>query len=871
MWVYSVTTATEGSSVSSTASAGGNTSSRRAFNDTANSESQTYVETQGSTTRSTHFRDAFNSVTEVQSADSFSFQQTDSDTVGNTTASGSDSGGVTQRTSFGYTRTTYGGTSVNSVGTTTTSSEDTTTRSRQSYASTTQTETYAGNSQVTTTVTSTRSIVTTSAGPGSITTSENFTNTTSTTVAATLTRTTYAYAPSTTLASPESLVPVSEAEPTEQAWVATVAADSAGYAVNLGSTFTKRTGTLAQETTAASIGGTGGFTTTQTLTSGTTSAVTLTTTATTSVVDTFVPAQNTYPATVTSTRTFAMLTTETISSTFASTRTATVSFNYPASRYANSTVTYRAFHSSLVPVTINASPTETVATSFHMTWFASSTANVLSANPGNFATSESGSSAGSSNTPITTTATATFADTVNTTTNTDTATTSSTTYDTTYEETTESTSYSVAGTTIDSTTDELSLTTFTQLQTTDEYTYSSTFDWTTLTEVRVEAGSFETFWGTTYTYGITGGTTADDGFGNRTISSTWSYTDFVTESYSFFSSDRSFLGPFVLGSSSFSDSSTGSAGFSSTDSISTSFTMEPETYTTTTAEPTTSTATTTVTATTTAETTTTTVATGTTNTTGPATQTFSWESSGIDGLSFTYPQLVAQSTFTATPDWTAHAFRPRNGFRDPRSLDPSHAIYSVLSITPSSIYYPYRATQDDSAGPVTPILYTQGTSYITGDTTMSVQWVESASRLNYTSQTVASTSTTGTLSFSGASAASWYSHVSTTAASAGSRIGGTPAKSQYAAAVYFPPCVRHWTVQTDGIASASDTTWIQTPSVASDTLFLGRGWGMPERTESVWSLTQQETRWSYNTALSQAASTGSTSLPVMTLSLNPNL
>jgi hypothetical protein len=257
----------------------------------------------------------------------------------------------------------------------------------------------------------------------------------------------------------------------------------------------------------------------------------------------------------------------------------------------------------------------------------------------------------------------------------------------------------------------------------------------------------------------------------------------------------------------------------------------------------------------------------------------SFSSSGIQGISFTHPLLYPQVTFFgATSPWTVHAMHPRQGFRDPLALVSTDALFSNLSISPSStFYYPQKATQDDSAGAATPILFTDATRYETGASIYTAQWVQSDSRLYITSGvTGASTRATFTVSFSGAGAASWYAPQSTARTSGiisdldlnASLVGGVVQKSEYGIAAIFPPGVRNWTHHFGSAISTSWTTWLFVPHTIGDSSY---ALAMPTRTETVWSITQRQTSWSWDNVLSASLTTGATARPILTVSKYPNL
>lgn len=849
MWVYSTTQATSAGATwySRTVSGSGVTETYNAGHLTANSASATDAATFASSTSGTLAHNAWETFTTFRSSNSSSGTGSNTATNGSGSYTQSASGSYQSAASLGFTRSTWGTTTANGLGTTTASSESTVTKSRDSYASTTTTETAATNRHTTSTLATTRQITTTAAGPTTATTSQNTTATTSTTQAQTVARTTLAYAVSALVTAPESLVAISEVEPTEQGWSVT-AADSAGYASHVASTFTKRTGVVNTSTSVVPTVGTAGFTTTATRVTGVVSTVTLTTTQTTSASDTFCPGLGVYPETATSTRSFGMLTTVSLSATVPTTGTVTSSLNYPSSHYVTTVSTYRAFWSSTMPVTINASPTSTVSAAWHATWFASSLVTMRVRDNATFATSRSASSGYSANDPTTENATSTLLTTSNTT----------ETINTTTSVAATTTVNLPAGTTIDNTTGDLSLTASGILSTTGTSTYSSTFTTTSDEHFSETWEAYESTSATTYTFGSTAGTTADDGAGNRTISSTSSFADWLSESYSFFSQRTTFVNTIsLIGSSSTSDFSSGTLGSSVTWSYSTTFTTEPIT------DSTTASATTSFTQATTTNVT----ASEFTTSTAPGTQTSAESSSAIEGISFTFPLLYSRSSFGAALSWTAHGFEPRAGFRHPLSLGSADQLFSELHASPG-LSYPYAASQDFSGGAMAPLLWTNETRYESGATSYTAVWRTSDSRLHFTARSTGSTSTTGAASFAGSGSVSWFSHGITTAQAAASKIGGVAARAEYPVAVMMLPGVRCWTTQSNGTASASSTSWLTAPTFLAGS---NVGGAFPERTESAFSVTTRQTSWSYDTALSQGASTGDTADPVLTLSLNPNL
>ena len=191
---------------------------------------------------------------------------------------------------------------------TTSSSQSTWIATRPSYLSGTITTTSAMAAGTTSTATATTSQVTTTAGTTTASTSAATTSVVTTTAASTITTTVGATAAARTLTAAEALVAVTEAAADEDLWEITQTADSAGFISEVAATFTRRTGTLATSSSVLSVAssmGSYGVTFSATQTSA---AATVDTTATSSSADTHVPFAGVYPATLTSTRSFGLLT-----------------------------------------------------------------------------------------------------------------------------------------------------------------------------------------------------------------------------------------------------------------------------------------------------------------------------------------------------------------------------------------------------------------------------------------------------------------------------------------------------------------------------------------------------------------------------------
>jgi hypothetical protein len=862
MWTYSVTTATTSPvSRASTTAAGITQATEFGGATVVGGGAVAYGVSTTSATGSTVVADPF----ATSSSASTSYSSTVTQTEGALSLTGSYSSSSSEFRSSGSTRTLWSTRQEVLGGATTGTTEFTTPPlTRDSYNSSTTTSTANSAYQTTITLATTESRVTTAAGPTTTATTAAVTQTTVTATVAPVTITTYTTKPSTTLAAPESLVPVSEAAASEYAWEVTAAGDSAGFASHLGSTFTKRTGTLVSSSTALPVSSSASFTSTfeqTTSVSGgsTNSTITLTTTITASTADTYIPFASVFPATATATRSLNLLTTT--STTFARpfTRTITQTLLCPPALYNNAPVTFLDFTTATAPVTHNVGPTLVSTASLHLTFSKSRTMALVRPSPP-YATSESGNAAGGAT--ATTTQSTSASSTRSTTTGTTTSgTVAATSTNHLYHGTTQD-----AGTTSTSSSESTatSSSTLNRIGSPDGFTGPPVY-WDFATE-----STYYT-WGPSFSSTAVTSIVSDDTmtvslFTSSSLSEAWS----TSYSYDRFSDGGA--GVFFFSSSSTSSSSS-TYSESGTTTHSETFITDLNTYSTSVS---------------TSATTTSSTSTNTTTslTTGATTGTISGSSySATQGISWTFPALASQVTRTGSAAWSAQAMHPRQGFRHPISLSTSDALYSALSVSPaSSIYYPRAATQDDVAGAAAPILATEVQAFNNGSSVYSGRWDTSDSRLHYSSgvsssytttegtltftRTVTTASTEWTVSFSGASAVSWYIPSVTAAASDGSHIGGIPAKSSYGAELLEPPGVLHSTRQTNGTTSSSDTTWSGGATAFTST---NLGHALPTRTESAWSVTNQETSWSHDTVLGHGVSTGATSKPVITLSKYPDL
>ncbi len=852
VWVYSTTIATNAhATVQSTTESGR----------TLNSSSFITDEPGGSVT------DQAATTITTSSARSISPYETSESQRGGTTDQGSFSAdpGVSSSVSHsystceqhwsGFTRSSTGYTSEQDGASTTSSSEETTSHTLDSYRSSTVTTTSTVAGETSTTETTTRSIVsTTTAEPSTTSTTESITETTTTTAASTITSSTYTIAASTTIDAPLSLIPVSVAHITEQAWEITCTDDSAGYASHLGTTFTKRSGTRASTSSTASLDA---FTTYTATAEGfsTTLGITLTTTVTTTAEDTHVPFASVYPATATTTRGFTLLTTRTTSLTSESWETFGDIFTGRSINHPTNTTPNLELFTATLPVTYNLSPAATSTASLHVTWFANRARSRARRQP-----------------PIATSAS-----------NTDNYSDSGT-YSTgaTSAATTASTTSATETTVTDSITDTVTEFIASQFNTETCEVSPSTVNDSISGEVSPGFTTVEIY----YTYhNAAMVTVTEEGVTHTsTSSSSTTLNAGVDGTFTSSTSETTVFGDTTL--THYATHSQVAVAISTTDSTSAEY---PGTHTTLSGTHTlitetwnwtTSSRTETSTATTTESTTTDTT---TTATSVSASSGFSSGSSFTQrqGRSWTFPMNVGVADAADSVQWSAHGMHPRKGFRHPLSLGSGDPLYSAMGVSPSSVYYPPAATQDDSGGAIAALLRTADSEYTNGSSVYSAQWSTDDSRLYFTSgvsstytttvststvtRTVTGSTTSFTASFAGATANSWFDPKSSTAATAGSTMGGMAVKSEYGAAVYFPPGVRHWTHQFGGTSSSSETTWLTAPDIAATS---SEGYAMPTRTESVWSVWQWETSSVVIYALSQ---TGVTVRPAITLSLNPAL
>lgn len=874
MWVYSTSTATTAVSSQISYTASGSTFDSNSDSGTAavgaGSNSQVTYETYVANQFETHYTSS-SFLTEFASTVAGAVTLTTSYTQSMSFVSSS---GLTRAYSSGSTNDTTNGTSSSTAEITNAPV------TRAAYPWTTATGTTASALQTTTTQTTTATQYTTTDlhRTTSTTVSSTITTSTATTTAATVSDT-FALIASTTLTAPELLVPISEAFPSEQAWQATVTDESAGYASHIGVTFTKRTGTIGTGSRAynAEVSATVSSTVNRltSVSAGSTNyTLSLTTLSTVTASDTYRPPLGGYPASVTATRSFTLLTTTLATFLADFTSSYTTSSSYSTSVLPWGVSVYRGMVTQSAAATINVSPTATITTTYHVT-LSSSTGLVSVGGPPLYGSSAS-STESNSNTA--------------TSTNTNTATTTHSTTDT--NTTTRSTTTSATATSSSTTTGIF------WFPSTEQINYENTStSGTTFTETYTEASN-------TFTRNIGGGiivteTSQIHGTRSSTYQQTESQNDStyrtsfyttVTVSWTIsevFQAGTTMSEEYSIWVTSYNGAGTifpGGTG-SSTDFVSLTTNSSSSETITTDAPTSTTTTTTTSTASTTRSTTSThstTEATTTAGTGGTVTDSFSSGSSftKIKQISFTYPLLSPQTTLAAETTWTARAMHPRQGFRAPLSLATSDALFSNLSASPSSIYYPPRATQDDSNGAVTPELYTEARGYTTSSSMYTDQWISSISRMAWSSglsstftttvgtgatvtSTVTTNTATGTLSFVGDGPMSWFAPQASQNTNSATIVGGVPAKSEYGGAVFLPPGVRHTTRQTAGTASSSDTSWGTSVEVVTDTNFAH---AFPTRSESVYSLTQRPTFYHSN-----GQSAGSTSNPFVTISLYPNL
>lgn len=724
---------------------------------------------------------------------------------------------TSQQVTHDFTRSETRYTSVNNAGaSTTSSSQETTTRSLNSYRSGTAiTGTAASAVDTTTTETTTRSIVSSAAGPTTTSAVETVTRTTSTTETQSVNATGYLTAASAALVAPVSLVLVSEAEATEQAWEITATAYTAGFVSELGSTFTKRTATLTTTSRSLPVTDSASFTTTYVGASSASATLTLTTTTTSTVADTYVPFASVYPATATATRAFTVLTTQTTSALAASWVTGGATVHCNPALFSTALNTFLTVTNATMTVTINASPTQTTTASMHVTYLTTSQLARFRSVP-EHATSASASASYSDSGLVETVSTTETSTSVSTTTTGENTVTGT-------ETLTETASQFVAS--------QLIVETCAVPGPHEDY----------------DSFSDEVFPGMT---NVEYRTTTHDAPNPHTISvetwiwSTYSTTVTTTETETPTTTVSSWDETEIF--------------FDVTTSVESASSME-----------------------------------------------------GENGISYTWPRLHSQVTLEGSVKWTAHQMHPRPGWRHPLELEASGGLASMMTVSPAStIYFPYAATQDDSNGARVPFVQTELKHYTTSDSVWTAQWQTSDSRLHWTSavtstytttelhgvatatvtRTATDSLTSGSATLNGVSLVSWYAPQSTTAHTNASKMGGMAAKSEYGAAVYFPPGVRHWTHQVGGTLSTSSTEWLVATDLAATST---EGYALPTRTESVWSVTTSET----HPAITHMATGGTFDIffplgwidplgvygtagpdgvgllwrPAVTLSLNPNL
>ena len=679
--------------------------------------------------------------------------------------------------------------------------------------------TYGAETTTTATVTTTEA--TTDAGPTTTEATITITHTTSTGAGGivTATITSYLYAPSTTITAPDSWIMVSDAEASEEAWEITATAQSAGYVSQLGSTFTRRSGLFYAESEVLPVSSAAPTRTMIYSVSTLATNFTFITSRFTSTVDTYKPAGSVYPVTATSTRSLNLLTTATTTGPFLflySEVTQTVIGEYPGSSMADRTL--RTTISVTAPITYNANPTSTVAGSFHVS-YADSIAIPLFRFPPHNATSRTASANTASNSTATDSVTFSISSTF-----TDTGTNSYTTTATT--------------TGVDTTTASGS------------YTESSFYNGTVTSTVfnggtsytdpcaipaQTNTGSYiqtigattETIYSTITHAAPAPHTVSEETYAAYTTTATSSSENTVTTTTSGTS----------VGSATTGSSVTETTSATSTASVS-DFSTVVATYATS------------------------------------ITEIFN----DSQGISITRPILYPQVHYEFSTPWTVHAFHPRPGF----SIYDSSGLYSGISLAGGgSFYYPFRATQLDSAGPAMPLLFAGFTTYANGNS-LYTAFVDSAfTGLSYTHQattqslgsTITTASSSGTISFNGEDAATWYVPQSSAEASRGSRIGGQAARSTYGLVAYFPPGIRNWTVQSidsSGLPyTFTESSWITSLSTRTAS---AEAQALPHAAESVYSVSLQETGAYFGGAFSTSPyMEGATVRPVITLSKFPNL
>lgn len=244
---------------------------------------------------------------------------------------------------------------------------------------------------------------------------------------------------------------------------------------------------------------------------------------------------------------------------------------------------------------------------------------------------------------------------------------------------------------------------------------------------------------------------------------------------------------------------------------------------------------------------------------GPANLTESYAAQQEQGISVTYPSLVGGVLAAASVPWTVLAHSAAGGFALPHKLAGTDTLCRDLSLAGgATLFYPWWASHAGPGGPVTPMLYPEPRAYAQGGTRFTVQWMSTATALDWTTASGdTTTSATFRAVFSYAQSATWFGHQSArgtstsvpdgSAVTVGSALGGVPERSEFRAAAVYPPGVRHATEQTGGTTSASTTSALTSAELRSAS---NVGMAFPSSNESAWSLTQQETRWTFDDAFS---------------------
>lgn len=242
----------------------------------------------------------------------------------------------------------------------------TTSRTLASHLSSTDTAAATVTAEGTTTVTTTRTVHSASS-LGTTQATETFTQTTSTTRTSAITSTGYATAASTTLSAPVAIVRISEMEPAEQGWHVTTPPVWAGYASELASTWSKRSGTwnaIAETLPSSSLA-----TYTHTHLATGTETLTLTTSYQSTATHTHTHHASVIPATATTTRTLAVASTSTLTTTrHRWTATATSTHTGIASLHPTQSSTVTVLSSSSLGFTYNTGPSATGTAPLAITW-----------------------------------------------------------------------------------------------------------------------------------------------------------------------------------------------------------------------------------------------------------------------------------------------------------------------------------------------------------------------------------------------------------------------------------------------------------------------------------------------------------------------